>query len=203
MTPARQGIIVVLFGPPGSGKGTHARHIAQAHDLDLISTGDMLRAEVAAGTALGREVEPIMRAGELVPDALMVRVIESRLRQADGRAGVLLDGFPRTLLQAQEFSDMLRRTGRRVDLLVVLDVPEDELRRRILRRAAEEGRADDTPETQRTRLEVYLNETTPVLSYYQAQGVNTQRIDGVGDVDEVRERIRRAFATLTHGGVAS
>lgn len=203
MSAPRQGIIVVLFGPPGSGKGTHARTIAGASDLDLISTGDMLRSEVAAGTALGREVEPIMRAGALVPDDLMVRVIESRLRQAERYAGVLLDGFPRTLAQAKAFDGMLERTRRRVDLLIVLDVPEDELRERILRRAAEEGRADDTPETVRTRLEVYLSETTPVLTHYEAKGANIQHVNGVGAVEEVRERISRAFATLAPGGVRS
>ena len=201
MTTPRQGIIVVLFGPPGSGKGTHARTIAKAYDLDLISTGDMLRAEVAAGTELGREAEPIMNAGALVPDDLMVRVIESRLRQAEGRAGALFDGFPRTLPQAEAFDRMLERTGRRVDLVVVLDVPEDELRERILRRAAEEGRADDTPETVRTRLGVYLSETAPALTHYQHKDINIQHVDGVGTVKEVSERITRALATLASGGV--
>jgi adenylate kinase len=201
MTAPRQGIIVVLFGPPGSGKGTHARTIAKAYDLDLISTGDMLRAEVATGTELGGEVEPIMKSGALVPDDLMVRVIESHLRQAVGHAGALFDGFPRTLPQAEAFDGMLERTGRRVDLVIVLDVPEDELRARILRRAAEEGRADDTPATVRTRLEVYLSETAPVLTHYQHKAVNIQHVDGVGTVEEVHGRITLALASPAPGGV--
>lgn len=203
MTAARHAIIVVLFGPPGSGKGTQARQIAAAHDLDLIATGDLLRAEVAVGTELGREVAPIMAAGELVPDDLMSRVIEARLRQGEGRSGVLLDGFPRTLAQAQAFDAMLERTGRRLDLLVALDLAEEELRRRLLRRAAEEGRADDTPETVGTRFDVYLSETIPVLAHYQAKGVNIQHVDGAGTIDEVRDRINRALATLAIGGAAS
>ncbi|HEY6377557.1 MAG TPA: adenylate kinase [Candidatus Dormibacteraeota bacterium] len=196
-------MVVVLFGPPGSGKGTQARHITAAHDLDLIATGDLLRAEAAAGTEVGREVAPIMAAGELVPDDLMVRVIESRLRKSEGRSGVLLDGFPRTLAQAQAFDTMLGRAGRRLDLLVALDLAEEELRERILRRAEEEGRADDTPETVRTRFDVYLSETTPVLTHYEARRVNIQHVDGAGTIDEVRERINGAFATLAIGGVAS
>ncbi len=202
MSPLRNTVIAVLFGPPGSGKGTQAGFISEAFNLTHVSTGDVLRSEVAQDTPLGREVKPIMDSGELVPDDLMMRVLESTLARGTERSGFLFDGFPRTLPQAEAFDAMLASFRRKIEVLLVLDVPEEELHARILRRAAAEGRADDTPETVRTRLEVYDSETRPVLTHYEEAGDNVQHIDGVGTVDEVQERIRKAFEPIVRGRVA-
>lgn len=187
-------VIVVILGPPGSGKGTQAEPLCADFGLVHVSTGDLLRAEVRQGTPLGRLVEPIIRSGALVPDDLVVRVIEQRLRRPDARRGALLDGFPRTLPQAEALDAMLARDGRSVDLVIWLDVPLELVRERILRRAREENRPDDTPEAVERRLQVYLDETAPLLEYYRRPGSPTTvlTVDGVGTVDEVRQRLRRA-----------
>ena len=192
----RPAFVVVMFGPPGSGKGTQAAWVAEQLGIAHVSTGDLLRAEVAEGTELGRLVEPIMTSGELVPDDLIVRVIESRMRQPDARRGILLDGFPRTLPQAEALDRMLARAGGGVSAVLFLDVPEDELVKRILKRAEEEGRSDDTPETVHTRMQVYERETAPVLEFYEVRGTDVRHVDGVGSVDEVRARLRDAVAGL-------
>jgi adenylate kinase len=202
MTQPKRRLIAVLFGPPGSGKGTQAGFIGDAFDLAHVSTGDMLRAEVERGSALGAEVGPIMAGGELVPDELIVRVFEERMRHDDGRSGILIDGFPRTLPQAEAFDAMLRRAGRHIDILLSLDVPEEVLVERILQRAAEEGRADDTPEAVHIRMAEYDEKTSPVLAYYEASGANVQHVDGVGCVEEVQERVRSAFSSIANGAAA-
>ncbi|HKR99473.1 MAG TPA: nucleoside monophosphate kinase [Candidatus Dormibacteraeota bacterium] len=160
-------MIVLFFGPPGSGKGT----------------------------PLGNEVQPIMDSGALVPDELVVRVIEARLGEPDARTGVLLDGFPRTVGQAEALDTMLRRRGARVDPVLVLKVPDAELWERMQRRSTLEGRRDDTPEAFETRLEVYRSQTTPVLEHYRAAGAHIAYVDGVGAVDEVTQRIRSVLDT--------
>lgn len=187
-------MIVVLFGPPGSGKGTQAQRVAARLGVPHVATGDMLRAEAARGTALGREVEPIMRSGNLVSDDLIVRVIRSRLGEPDAAAGVLLDGFPRTVAQAQALDQMLRHDGHRVDVLVALRVDDDELRRRVLHRAEIEGRADDTASAFDQRLRTYQTETAPVLDHYRGTTTRIAEVDAVGDVDAVTERISHALA---------
>ena len=196
-------MILVLFGPPGSGKGTQANRVAVRLRLPHIATGDMLRAEVARGSVLGREAGPIMERGELVSDDLIVRVIESRLSQPDAQAGALLDGFPRTVPQAEALDAMLRRANRRVDAVVSLDVDDDELRRRVLRRAQLEGRADDTVEALEQRLRVYRDETAPVLDHYRRTGTRIVTVNGVGDVDAVTERISAALAADGGEGAAA
>lgn len=186
--------VTALFGPPGSGKGTQASWLAQTLGVPHVSTGDMLRGEVARGSELGREVEPIMTSGDLVPDELVVRVIEARLREPDARPGILLDGFPRTLAQARALDEMLARTRAQVGLVVALDVPRDVTVRRILGRAEAEGRSDDTEETVEKRMAVYDHDTAPVLDHYmRREGTEVRRVDGVGTVDEVRARIRAAL----------
>jgi adenylate kinase len=195
-------MIVVLFGPPGSGKSTQAYFISRTLELPHVSTGELLRAEVEKGSRLGREAAPIMETGSLVPDELVVRVIEEKLRDKDARNGILLDGFPRTLPQAEALDAMLRRSGRRVDLILSLDVPDDVVVERILRRAADEGRVDDTPEVIKHRMRVYETETAPVLAYYQRSGTPVRRIDGVGSVEEVQRRIHQAIAGDPNGKAA-
>jgi adenylate kinase len=189
----RAGMVAIIFGPPGSGKGTQAAWVADALGLAHVSTGDLLRAEIARGSELGRLVEPIMNAGELVPDDLIARVIGARMREEDARHGILLDGFPRTVPQAQALDAMLSRANGVVNAVLSLDVPEEVLMERILRRAEEEGRSDDTQETVHTRMEVYERETAPVLDYYASRGTAVRHVDGVGTIDEVRARIREAF----------
>jgi adenylate kinase len=186
-------LITILFGPPGSGKGTQAAYITKRYGLQHISTGEMLRNEAARGTDLGNEVAPIMAEGRLVPDDLIVRVIESRLREADAQVGVLLDGFPRTVAQAKALDATLRRTGQHVDLVLCLDVPEERLIERLLGRAQAEGREDDNLETIETRLEVYRRDTAPVLDHYRGLSATAiEIVDGDAAILEVAERIRNA-----------
>lgn len=195
-------MIIVLFGPPGSGKGTQAERVASYLGVPHVATGDMLRAEVARGSVLGREAEPIMKSGNLVPDDLIVRVIESRLREPDAQAGAVLDGFPRTVPQAEALDAMLARAGRAVVEVIALQVGDDELRRRVLHRAEVEGRADDTMSAFEQRLRTYATETEPVLGYYRSRGTNVVEVDGVGSVDEVTGRITGALTRYGAGAGA-
>lgn len=185
-------MIAVLFGPPGSGKGTQAERLIRDFGLTHVSTGDMLRAEASTGSALGREVAPLMAAGKLVPDDLIVRVIQERLRQDDARPGVVLDGFPRTVAQARALDDMLAANGQEVGLIIALEVPVDDLVERLLGRAREQGRTDDTADVIRERMVEYEAKTAPVLDHYRNRGARVARIDGVGTVDEVHARVRAA-----------
>ena len=186
-------MIAVVIGPPGSGKGTQASRVATRLGIPHVATGDILRAEIAKESALGRELEPIIASGALVPDDLILRIIEARLSEPDATSGALLDGFPRTVAQAKALDAMLEHRGSSVDVVVLLQVPEDELWRRMRRRAAEEGRPDDTDDAFRHRLVVYQAETAPVLDYYRSRGTRIAAIDGVGSVDDVTERISVAL----------
>jgi adenylate kinase len=186
-------MIGIIFGPPGSGKGTQASRIEVEFHLDHLSTGDILRSEVARGTETGKEVARIMTAGDLVPDELIIRIVQGILRDPNVSSDVLLDGFPRTLEQARALDRMLAEEGHRGDFVVALDVPEDVLVERILHRAAVEGRADDTREAIAERMYEYHKLTAAVLDYYRKRGVRVEVVDGVGAVDEVFERIRRAI----------
>jgi adenylate kinase len=181
---------MLIFGAPGSGKGTQAARIERDFGLTHLSTGDILRAEAKRGGELGEQVAKMAK-GELVPDDLVERIVENRLRDDPG--DVLLDGFPRTLEQAQVLDSILAADGRRVDLLLVLEVPEDELKRRLLHRAELEKRADDTPEAIAERLQEYRELTMPVLEHYREKGVRVEEIDAVGDVDEIGASIARAL----------
>lgn len=195
-------MIVVLFGPPGSGKGTQADGVATRLNVPHVATGDMLRAEVARGSELGREAEPIMRSGKLVPDDLIVRVIEARLEEPDAHNGALLDGFPRTVPQAQALDAMLQRTSRAVDVVLALHVSDEELRRRVQHRAEVEGRTDDTMQAFAERLRVYDTETAPVLEYYRTAGTSIVEVDGESDIDTVTERIAKALTRYGAGAHA-
>lgn len=185
-------MIVIIMGPPGSGKGTQAKCISEAHAFPHLSTGEMLRQEVSDNTPLGQEVAPFLRAGKLVPDELINRVMEHILKEESYR-GVVLDGFPRTVVQAQQLSQTLQRLQLRLVLVVVLDVPEDVLVARLLRRAQQEGRSDDSPEPIRERMREYEMKTAPVIDYYRHASVRLQTIDGDAPIAEVTSRINVAL----------
>ncbi len=179
--------VVLLMGPPGAGKGTQAAKLAEARDLRKLSTGDMLRSHVARATELGQQAKHIMEAGELVPDDLIIAMVESEV-DAMRPVRALFDGFPRTPGQAQALDELLAKEGASLTAAVALLVDEDELVKRLSGRAIEEGRPDDNETTVRNRMEVYRRQTQPLLDYYSERG-KLHRVDGMGSMDEVFERI--------------
>ena len=183
---------LVLLGAPGSGKGTQAARLRDHLQVPHVSTGELLRAEVAAGSELGRQAHEVMARGELVSDAILLGMLESRFSRADTGGGFILDGYPRNLVQADALDVLLSRIGQPMDLAVLLDVPTELLVERIAGRAAAEGRADDSPESVRRRLEVYRSQTAPVIDHYRQQG-KLAIVDGVGSLDEVFTRIVEAL----------
>ena len=186
---------VVFFGPPGSGKGTQASRLATTMGVPQISTGDLLRAHVAKGTELGAIAKPIMEAGELVPDDLVTRMLESRLAEPDAVHGALFDGYPRTLAQAEALEALLAVMGRKIDVVLFLEVPDRVIIDRILKRSSSEGRADDTPETVAERLRVYREKTAPIAERYRAYGVLVP-IDGDRTMEIVASDIASAVSIL-------
>ena len=184
---------LLLLGPPGAGKGTQAQRLSAALDIPQISTGDMLRAAVAAGTETGKLAKATMDAGKLVPDEVVIGVAEERLARDDAKRGFILDGFPRTAAQARALDAMLSRLGCRLERCVALTVNEEELVQRLLRRARLEGRSDDNEDTIRTRMRVYRESTAPLIAYYRERG-GLREVDGEGSVDEVAKRIEQALA---------
>ncbi len=184
---------LVLLGPPGSGKGTQATRLKEYLQVPHISTGDLLRAEVAAGSPLGLQAKEVMARGELVSDAILLGMLEDRFSRDDTRAGFILDGYPRNQAQADALGKLLEKLGQKFDSAVQLDVPTELLVERIAGRAAAEGRADDNPESVRKRLQVYTDQTAPVIEYYRQHGELTA-VNGVGSLDEVFNRIVEAIA---------
>jgi adenylate kinase len=162
---------LLLLGPQGSGKGTQAKLVAEAYDLPHVGTGDMLREAIARGDSLGRRVQPVVDAGQLVPDDLMVDLIRQRLGRPDTRVGFVLEGFPRTIRQAEELDEVLHDLGRELDLVLELQVPEAVSVGRLLERAAAEGRPDDNPEAIRTRLALHSRNAEALSEYYRARGI--------------------------------
>jgi adenylate kinase len=187
-------VIGVIFGPPGSGKGTQAARIEAEFHLAHLSTGEILRAEASRRSAVGRKAARVMAAGDLVPDELIIHIVARRLGRPDVQQGVLLDGFPRTVEQAKALDEMLAKDGRKVDFVIALEVPEHMLVERLLKRAEEEGRADDTREAIAERMHEYRTLTAAVLDYYRRRGVRVMEIPGVDKVETVFERIRKAMA---------
>ncbi len=186
---------LLVLGPQGSGKGTQAKLIADDHGIPHVSTGDMFRAAIAQRTELGRRVEPILAAGELVPDELTVALIEERLAQPDAASGFVLDGFPRTLAQAEALDGMLAGIGRALDAVLFFDLADDLATERMLGRAAQEGRADDTAEVMARRLAIYHEQTAPVVEHYRALGALVP-LHAERTVDEVRAEIQDALELL-------
>ncbi len=184
---------LVFLGPPGSGKGTQAKLLAARLNVPAISTGDMLREAVRQGSPLGRRARAIMESGELVPDDVVIGLIRERIAAPDARRGFLLDGFPRTIEQAEALDRLLAGNGGGLDAVINLSVPEGTLLERTLGRAALEGRADDRPETVAERLRVYREKSEPLVSRYRAAGLLTD-VDGSGEISEVASRIDRALA---------
>lgn len=179
---------LVLLGAPGSGKGTQATRLKDALGVPHISTGDLLRAAVAAGTPLGVQAKIVMDRGELVSDDIVLGMLEERLTAGDTGNGFILDGYPRNSAQAQALDDLLARLDQPVDQAVLLDVDPELLISRLAGRAQAEGRSDDSPETVRNRLRIYTEQTAPVIDFYETAG-KLARIDGVGSMDEITARV--------------
>ena len=183
---------ILLLGPQGAGKGTQGRLIAAEHGIPHVATGDMLRAAMDADTELGRRVKPIYDGGHLVPDDLMIALIRERLGEEDAREGFVLDGFPRTMPQAEALEEMLREIARDLDVVFEFQLDDAVGVERMLRRAAEEGRADDTPEAIDERLRLYHLETEPLIEYYRARG-NLVGIHADRPVQDVFREIQQAL----------
>lgn len=179
---------LVFFGPPGAGKGTQAQRIVADFGIPQISTGDILRAAVADGTALGKQAGPLMAAGKLVPDELVIGIVEERIAKPDCSKGFLLDGFPRTIPQAQSLEVVLQRHGKRIEHVVSLEVADEVIHERMKGR----GRADDSPETVQRRLDEFRKLTAPLKAYYQERGL-LRTINGVGSLDEIYASIRQSI----------
>ncbi|MDO4695716.1 adenylate kinase [Porphyromonas sp.] len=185
---------IVVFGAPGSGKGTQSDAIKSHFNLYHISTGDVLRQEIALGTDTGKIAKECIDAGQLVPDDIIIEVLAHVLDKLDHQDGVIFDGFPRTVVQAEALDKMLGRRGQKVDALVDLQVPEDLLVERLLNRGKISGRSDDNEEAIRQRLEVYRSRTIPVMEYYKAMGKHIP-INGVGDINEISQGIITSLET--------
>ncbi|MGD8394190.1 MAG: adenylate kinase [Candidatus Eiseniibacteriota bacterium] len=182
---------IILLGPPGCGKGTQAKLLERERALRQVSTGDMLRQEVADGTELGKQAKTYMEGGQLVPDAIIIGMIRNRLEKGDLGNGFILDGFPRTVEQAKGLEAMLGELGVEIDRVLYLKVPKEEVVERLLKRAEIEGRADDNRETIEKRMDVYLAQTLPVVDYYRDRSL-LRELDGDRTIEEVSEAIRAA-----------
>jgi len=182
---------IILFGPPGAGKGTQAEKLINYFQIPHLSTGEIFRENIKKETTLGKKVKSILDDGKLVSDGTVVELVADELNKPKYENGVVLDGFPRTVAQAEALESYFSEKGKKVDAFVTLSVPEQELVDRILNRG--QGRSDDTPEKIKTRLQVYYNETEPVRNYYEKKGL-VKEIDGVGSIDEIFERIVKAVS---------
>ena len=181
---------IALFGPPGAGKGTQSEKLLEKYNLTYISTGDMLRTEIAEGSYLGLEAKAIIEKGGLVSDELIVRIIEKKIKTDTNSKGILFDGFPRTTVQAYILEGLLLKLGSTLDCMISLDVPDEELIERLLLRAKTSGRSDDNLEVIKVRLQEYNNKTKPVADFYDKKG-KYHKVDGVGDIDEIFEEIAK------------
>ena len=176
---------IVIFGAPGSGKGTQSEKMIEKYGLGHISTGDVLRDQIKRGTELGKTAKGYIDNGQLIPDDLMVSILAD-VYDSFGKEhkGVIFDGFPRTIPQAQALKDMLAKRGHKVAAMIELDVPEDELMKRLIKRGQESGRSDDNEETIKKRLTVYHNQTSPLIEWYEKEGIH-HHINGLGELDRI------------------
>ena len=181
-------IRILLIGPPGAGKGTQAALLAQHFGIPAISTGDIFRENVRNETPLGLEAKAFMDRGEYVPDSLTNALVRDRLNQEDAVAGFLLDGYPRTIDQVEELDDILEETEKKLDVVVQLTADSEELLRRLSGRAQEQGRSDDTPEVIKRRLDVYEEQTAPLIDIYASRSL-VAKVNGLGEISDVTNRI--------------
>lgn len=195
---------LILLGPPGAGKGTQAQRLVDKHGIPQLSTGDMLRAAVQAGTEVGKRAKAVMDAGELVSDAIVNAIVAERIDQADCTNGFILDGYPRTLVQADAVESMLADRGQALDVVIELVVDDKALVGRIVKRAEEAQaagqpvRKDDNPVVFEERLREYYKKTSPLIGYYYAKG-KLRGVDGMADIDAVTQQIEAVLAAATHG----
>ncbi len=179
----------LIFGPPGSGKGTQSVRLAEKFNLKHLSTGDMLRAEIKAGTELGKKMSAIMATGELVPDEVVIEMIAGKIDSTKDSAGFLFDGFPRTVAQTETLEKMLNERGMKIDSMLVLDVDHDELVKRLILRAELSGRPDDKdPAVIENRIDVYKDKTEPIIEFCKQRGIY-EPVDGVGSIDDIFGRL--------------
>lgn len=181
---------IVIFGAPGSGKGTQSERIVEKYGINHISTGDVLRAEMKNGTELGKTAKSYIDQGQLIPDELMIDILASVFDSFQDSKGVIFDGFPRTIAQAEALKKMLAERGQEVKVMLDLDVPEDELMTRLIKRGQESGRADDNEETIKKRLVVYHSQTAPLIDWYKTEG-QYQHINGLGSMDDIFSEISK------------
>lgn len=189
---SKQMLNIVLFGPPGAGKGTQSEKLIKTLGLVHLSTGDILRAEKEAGTPLGLKAKSLMDQGLLVPDEVVIGMIESRIAANLGAKGFIFDGFPRTVAQALALDQMLATHQLSISCMISLEVAFDELKTRLIKRAQEQNRPDDTPEVIEKRIQVYLDNTLPVAKHYENQG-KLRAVNGIGEIDEIYNRIQTAL----------
>jgi adenylate kinase len=179
----------LIFGPPGSGKGTQSVRLAEKFNLMHLSTGDMLRAEIAAGTDLGRRMSSIMSKGELVPDEVVIEMIAAKIDSTKGKAGFLFDGFPRTVAQTEALGKMLNARKMKIDSMLVLEVEHDELVKRLILRADQSGRPDDKdPAVIENRIDVYKEKTEPIIEYCRERGIY-KPVNGMGTIEDIFKRL--------------
>jgi len=179
----------LIFGPPGSGKGTQSVRLAEKFNLKHLSTGDMLRAEIEAGTELGKKMSSIMSKGELVPDVVVIEMIALKIDNTKGSSGFLFDGFPRTVAQTEALENMLNERGMKINCMLVLDVDHDELVKRLVLRADQSGRPDDKdPAVIENRIDVYKAKTEPIIDYCRKRGIY-QPVNGMGTIEDIFERL--------------
>jgi adenylate kinase len=188
---------LILFGPPAAGKGTQAKRLVETRGKVQLSTGDILRAAIASGSELGQQVEHIMQRGDLVPDEIVIGLIEDRLPELDAAGGAIFDGFPRTLAQAKALDAMLERRAHRIDLVIRLKVDDAALKARVAGRFAQSARPDDNPAAFEQRLIAYNRDTAPLLGYYQTHGTLVE-LDGMAPVEAVSAAIDAAIAAVVN-----